>query len=333
MMLAGRLRRIGFASVVIASIGSLLTACSGGSGGPDRPATTAAVAPTTTGTCGDFRIAYDPGNGYEASAFLIGTIAEDQLGCTVTYVRTTSRRAWNLVAGGAADVYLDAYGASDVRARLTRPGGPVTAVGANGVHGVVSMVAPFFMGERGLESAQDLADTAEIGWGVTTPAVTTVPELLPLARAFVEFLHLDYAVRNYNQVGGGHDIGALLQQPGIDNDHEQPNLYLVEAPRGLLGDRPGQHVVDIPGSAAQPCQPDRQSTLCTFDDFRYQKIANTAFAESGSPAYALVYNYRLDDASVANILELVTLSGYDVGAPDVASWLNTHSRVWRRWLP
>ncbi len=326
------LRRLGVVAVALVAVGPTVVGCSGGSGGDPAPKTVA-VQPTATGECGDFTIAYDPGNGYEASAFIVGAIAADSLGCNVSYVKTTTRKAWRLVASGRADVYLDAFGDRRMRRRLTKPGGPVTVAGENGVAGVVEMLAPFFMGQHGLDTAHDLADVERIGWGIVTPAVTTVPALLPLAHAFVDFQRLDYVVRDYNQVGVTRGMGSLIQQARRDDAHNVPNVYLVEGPRGLLGDRPGQHAVDIPGSAAQPCQPSRQSTLCSFADFEYLKIANADFASSGNPAYALVYNYRLDPASVANILELIALSGYDVGPADVASWLNTHTKVWKRWLP
>jgi glycine betaine/proline transport system substrate-binding protein len=326
-----RVRR-GCLAVTLLVCLTALSGCHGDDAGPVTDATTA-VKPTATGPCGDFTIAYDPTNGYEASAFIVGTIAADQLGCDVTYVKTSSRKAWRLVADGDADVYLDAYGAPGLRAKLAAPGGPVTMVGANGVKGVVSMLAPNFMAQRGLDTARDLSDVQRIGWGPTVPAITTVPSLLALARSFVDFQHLDYAVRNFNQVESVKGMGALLQQPSVDDANRVPGVYLAEAPRGLIGDRPDQGSVDVPASAAQQCEPDPRSTLCSFAGFDYIKIANSAFADSGSPAYSLVYDYRLDKASVANILELVALSGYDVGPPDVASWLNTHAREWRRWLP
>jgi hypothetical protein len=333
MTLGSRLRRRYLAMASVLAMLSVVCACNGDRSHDDATPSASAGPPTVSGPCGRFSIAYDPANGYEASAFIVGSIAARSLGCRVTYVKTTSRKAWNVVASGRADVYLDAYGADQLRRRLARPGGPVTVVGPNGVKGSVNMLAPFFMGRRGLDTARDLADVTRIGWGVTTPAITTVPELLPLARSFVDFQHLDYTIRNFAEVGLGGGVGALMQQPRRDNARRMPNVYLVEGPRGLLGDRPGQKQVDIPGSASQPCQPDRRSTLCSFADFRYLKIANSAFAKSKSPAFSLVYKYRLDAADTANILELVVLSGYHVGPPDVASWLNTHSTQWRRWLP
>ncbi len=325
-----RRRIVALAALFCAS--ATLAGCHAGA--PVHPAARTATTPSASGPCGNFTIAYDPTNGYEASAFIIGAIARDSLGCRVAYVRTTSRKAWRLVATGGADVYLDGYGVNGLRSKLGGPGGPVTVVGPNGVHGVVTMLAPYFMSQRGLASAGDLADVDGIGWGpTTTPAITTVPALLALAHAFVAFQHLDYAVRNYNQVEPVKGMGALMQQPSLDNKLRMPDVYLAEGPRGLLGDRPGQRVIDVPGSAAQPCQRDKRSTLCSFNEFTYVKIANSAFAASGSPAYSLVYSYHLDKPSVANILELVALSGYHVGPADVASWLNTHATVWRRWLP
>lgn len=313
----------------------LVAGCSGGGGDSDEPTPPTKTAPSPSGDsgdCGDFRIAYDPTNGYEASAFVVGTLAEDELGCDVTYVKTTSRKAWHVVARGDADVYMDAYGSPELAQKLTAEGGPVVQLGPTGFRGGVDLLAPAFMGDLGLATYQDLPDTDSIGWGDVTPAITTLPALLALARSFVEFQHLDYAVRNYSKVGVGDGMGDLLQQARLDDERGHPNLYLVEGPRGFIGDGPGRITVEIPGSAAQDCKPGLRTTLCSFDNFKYQKIVNSDFAESGSPAYNLVYRYELDREEVDNLLEIVELSGYDVTSADVASWINTHENVWKHWL-
>ncbi len=301
----------------------------------DEPAATSVPPPTpkqTSGDCSDFTIAYDASNGYEASAFIVGRLAESELGCDVEYLRTSSRDAWRQVGSGAADVYLDAYGSEDLEQQLTGPDGPVTVVGHNGIRGGTDLLAPFFMSENGLDSFRDLADVERIGWGQVTPAITTVPELLPLARAFVAFEELDYAIRDYSNVGVGAGMADLLQQARTDDADGAPNLYLVAGPRALIGDGTGRKSVAIPESAAQDCVPTAASTLCSLENFDYVKIANAEFAASGSPAYNLVYNYRLSQSEAATILEIVTLSGYDVRAADVASWINTHEDGWQGWL-
>jgi glycine betaine/proline transport system substrate-binding protein len=294
--------------------------------------------------CGALRIAYDPSNGYEASAFIVGAVAERALHCDVEYVKTRSRDAWQLIADGGADVYMDAYGNDDLRAELgvgeptdgetsSPPQEPnVNIIGPNGVKGAVSLLAPAFMEDRGLNRSQDLGDTARIGWGVTTPAITTTPELVRLAHRVVNSLHLDYVVRDSADIAGRRGMRFLLPQPRDDDMQGEPNLYLVEAPRQLLGDGVGRHVVDLPESSADGCVPNRAATLCSLASFHYVKIVNADFAKSGSPAYSLVYHYELSEEDVATIEELVELSGYNVGAVDVASWINTHKEAWQAWL-
>jgi len=295
--------------------------------------------------CGDFRIAYDPSNGYEASAFIVGTIAERALHCKVEYVKTTSRAAWQLVAEGGADVYMDAYGSDDTRAELgvgeptgsspttTPPSDPDIAIlGPNGVKGAVKLLAPAFMADRGLDSAQDLHDATKIGWGTTTPAITTSTELVRLAHSVDSALRLGYVVLNSAEITDHRGMRYLYPRPREDDVHAQPNLYLVQGPRQLVGDGVGRQVVDLPGSSADGCVPTPASTLCSLDNFRYVKIANADFTQSGSPAYSLVYHYELSDEDVATIEELVALSGYDVGAVDVTSWINTHREAWQAWL-
>jgi len=320
-----------------------LTACSG-SGADGSPQSSAPPPPRSSGVCGEFRIAYDPSNGYEASAFIVGTVAERALHCDVEYIKTRSREAWRLVADGDADVYMDAYGNEDLRTELgvgeptgdessAPPGQPeVNIIGPNGVKGAVSLLAPAFMGDRGLSTAQDLGDPTRIGWGVTTPAITTTSELVRLAHKVIDSLRLDYIVRDNADITGRRGMRFLLPEPRSDDLHGEPNLYLVEAPRQLLGDGVGRQVVDLPESSADGCVPNRVATLCSLANFHYVKIVNPDFARSGSPAYSLVYHYELSDEDVATVEELVALSGYNVGAVDVASWINTHKEAWQAWL-
>lgn len=284
------------------------------------------------GECETLTLAYDPGKGYEASAFVVGQIAESELGCEVVYRKTTSRQAWRLVARGRADAYLDAYGTEDLRARLARRKGPVTVVGPNGVRGGVDFLIPTFMYELGLQTSRDLSEVTRVGWGSTPPLITTLPELLPLAEAAVATLGLEYEVLDYTAIDPTATMSDLFTVPITDNTRKLAGVYLVVGPRSLLTSEPGRQVVDLPDSAANDCTPDEASTLCSLSDFTYTKIVSTEFANSNSSAYNLIYNYRLAREPAADILKLVDLSGYRVNATDATSWINTHKAVWRRWL-
>ncbi|MEJ7708129.1 MAG: glycine betaine ABC transporter substrate-binding protein [Nocardioidaceae bacterium] len=250
-------RRSAYAAVILA-ICLALSAC-GGNKAPKK----ANAAPTPSadrGQCAELTLAYVPGNGYEASAFLVGSLAESELGCEVTYRKTTSRKAWRLVARGEADAYLDAYGNADLREKLVSNHGPVTVVGPNGVQGGVGLLAPYFMAGLGLETWRDLADVTRIGWGTSQPALTTVPELLPLARAVVDFLELDYEVDDYEKLTGGGVIADLPALAQSDDNRQIPNLYLVEGPRSLLANGPGRF-----GGAAAGIGSRRLSARCPGD--------------------------------------------------------------------
>ncbi|MBA2445799.1 MAG: hypothetical protein H0V49_10780, partial [Nocardioidaceae bacterium] len=237
-----------------------------------KPAPTPGPGP---GKCETLTLAYDPGKGYEASAFVVGQIAESELGCEVVYRKTTSRQAWRLVARGRADAYLDAYGNEDLRARLARRKGPVTVVGPNGVRGGVDFLIPAFMYELGLQTSRDLGDVTRVGWGSTPPLISTLPELLPLAEAAVASLGLEYEVLDYTAIDSTATMSDLFTLPISDNTRKLPNVYLVVGPRSLLAVDPGRQVVDLPDSAASECAPDAASTLCSLSDFTYIKIVST----------------------------------------------------------
>lgn len=326
-MTAGGARRLS----AIAALMLVASGC-GTNAKPVDPSPTAPSPKSALGDCGRFRIAYDPSNGYEASAFIIGVLAKAELGCDVTYVETTSREAWRLVAKGGADVYLDAYGSPDLSAALTAEDGPVTVLGANGIRGGVDLLAPFFMQEDGIGAARDLEELPPDYFGSGTPSISTVPALLPLAQSLVDFQRLDFVVEDYVPTHPRSGMGDLLQAPAINDRIGSAAFFLVVGPRALLGDGPGRLSIEIPDSAAAPCVPDPAATLCSLKDFEYLKIVNSNFAASRNPAYSLVYNYRLPSAQASTILELVMLSGLDVGEADVVSWINTHRDVWKRWL-
>ncbi len=299
---------------------------------PRPPQVTAPSPKPAPGSCGTLSIAYDPANGYEASAFIIGRLASSELDCEVNYVKTTSRRAWRLVAEGEADVYLDAYGDTAATRALTVEGGPVTVLGPNGVPGGVDLLAPFFLQDGGVQTAGDLDQLPRRYYAGATPSISTVPPLLPLAEAFVESQRLDFNVRDFSVTHPGSGMADLLQAPKLYDASLTPGFFLVEGPRAFLGSGPGRYSIEIPDTPAGQCLPKAPATVCTFEDFDYMKIVSTRFARSNSPAYNLVYNYRLPAPQVSTILDLVELSGFQVGEADVVSWINTHPKVWKRWL-
>jgi glycine betaine/proline transport system substrate-binding protein len=319
-------RRATWCSILL--VGVVIVAGCGGEPKPDARTETT-TPPRTHGSCGTLTLGYDPTVGYEASAYIVGELATEELGCKVRYVATDSRAAWNLAADGTIDAYLDDYGNADLTAKYARPNGSVTIVGDNGITGSVDLVVPDFMEDRGVRSARDLQNLDRAGWGVTTPAITTVPALTPLARALNRSLQLDYRIIVSRPAQNGvHGLKELYDRWLADDQDKAPAVYLVQGPVNLVTGS----FVEIPLSAASSCTRNTAASLCRFGRFPYYKIANSDFAHSGSPAYRLVYNYHLDPTDVETISKIIVLSGNDVQRTDLVGWINTHRSVWIRWL-
>ena len=202
------------AAVAGCAVALVVAACSGSDDGSTQ--STPPPPPRSSGVCGDFAIAYDPSNGYEASAFIVGAVAERALHCQVEYVKTTSRDAWQLVADGGADVYMDAYGNDDLRAELgvgeptaddpssaPPPEAPnVAIIGPNGVKGAVNLLAPAFMGDRGLRHVAGPRRHGADRMGRDDAGDHHQPELVRLAHTVINSLRLDYVVRNIVDIDG-----------------------------------------------------------------------------------------------------------------------------------
>jgi glycine betaine/proline transport system substrate-binding protein len=324
-MARSRCRGVFFA--VLLSVVLAVAAC--GTKPKPEAKTTTTSPPATHGTCGTLKLGYDPSVGYEASAYIVGELARKELGCKVQYVKTNSRAAWQLAANGSIDAYLDDYGNVDLRGKYAQPGGPVTVVGDNGVKGSVDLVVPEFMEDRGVRRARDLLNLKRAGWGITTPAITTVPALAPLARALNQALNLNYTIIVSRPARNGvHGLRELYGRWQRDDQQQTPAVYLVQGPGNLVAGS----FVELPTSAAAPCVRNAVTSLCRFSEFSYYKIANSDFAASGSPAYRLVYSYRLGPPDIETISKIVALSGNDVQRSDMVGWINTHRSVWRRWL-
>ena len=106
--MARRLRRTRLVALA-AVVGLGLAACGGsdikdddkasGSGGKD---------------CGDLRIAVNPWTGYVANAHVIGVVAQEELGCNVTYPEVKEEVGWQGMADGSIDTIVENWGHPDL---------------------------------------------------------------------------------------------------------------------------------------------------------------------------------------------------------------------------
>ena len=66
------------------------------------------------GDCGEINMAINPWVGYEASAYVVGEVAKEQLGCTVNYKNLKEDVAWQGFGTGEVDVIIEDWGNPDL---------------------------------------------------------------------------------------------------------------------------------------------------------------------------------------------------------------------------
>ena len=103
---------------VLAAVATLvLSACGGGSIDDETEANEDA-AERGRRDCGDLNMAVNPWVGYEASAYVVGVVAEQELGCTVNYKELKEDVSWQGFGTGEVDVVIEDWGHPDLEKKF-----------------------------------------------------------------------------------------------------------------------------------------------------------------------------------------------------------------------
>ena len=70
------------------------------------------------GDCGELNMAVNPWVGYEADAYVVGTVAETELGCTVNYKELKEDVSWQGFGTGEVDVVIEDWGHPDLEKKF-----------------------------------------------------------------------------------------------------------------------------------------------------------------------------------------------------------------------
>lgn len=277
-------KRAGRAAALAAAASLVLAACGGGdiddsdSGGNANGA-----------DCGDFNMAINPWVGYEASAYVVGQVAEQELGCNTNYLKLKEEIAWQGFGSGKVDVVIENWGHDDLKKEYVEKQKTAVIVGPNGNVGIIGWYVPPWLAEENpditnwenLNSYASDFSTAETGDKGTLwdgdPSFVTNDE------ALVENLKLDFEV-----VYAGSEA-ALIQ--GFRNAEENKEFYIgyFYEPQWFLSEVPLVKV-DLP-AWEEGCDADIETVDCDYPEFILDKIASADFMASGSPAADLVSNF------------------------------------------
>jgi glycine betaine/proline transport system substrate-binding protein len=308
-----------------------LSACGGGSIEDETEANESQAA-EAGGECGELNMAINPWVGYEASAYVVGTVAQDELGCTVNYKDLKEDVSWQGFGTGEVDVVIEDWGHPDLEKKFFEGSGDGTATdfGPNGNVGIIGWYVPPWLAaehpdildwENLNDYAADFATSESGGKGQFLGAD---PSYVQFDEAIVSNLDLDFEV-----VFSGSEAASIEAFRQAEENKEFLIGYFYE-PQYFMAEVPLEKVALPPYE--EGCQDDPATVACDYPETTLKKIVSTEWAESDSTAVSLVeaFEWTNDDQNVvAGYISDQKMDPEDAAAkwitenPDqVEAWLN-----------
>ena len=102
------------------------------------------------GDCGEMNMAVNPWVGYEADAYVVGHVAETQLGCKVNYKNLKEDVSWQGFGTGEVDVVIEDWGHPDLEKKFFAEQGDGSAMdlGPTGNVGIIGWYVPPWLAEE-----------------------------------------------------------------------------------------------------------------------------------------------------------------------------------------
>ncbi len=310
-------RRVRMAAVV-GGAALALTACGGGSVS-EQTAENESQAAAGGGDCGEFNILVHPWVGYTADAYVVGNVAEEELGCTVNYVELKEGGpSYQAMASGDGDVILEEW-SHQAELKSSVEDGTAVDLGSMGALGVIGWYVPGWLAEEHpevleYENLNDFADefkTSESG--SQGQFLGSDPTFTQYDEAIVKNLDLDYKV-----VFSGGETATVQALEQAQKNKEWLIGYFWE-PHYIHAEIPLERVKLPPYE--EGCDADKAEVACDYAETELKKVASKEFMDSGSPAADLVEKWEWsndDQNQVAAYITADKMSPEDAAAKWVA---------------
>ncbi|PVG80905.1 glycine/betaine ABC transporter substrate-binding protein [Nocardioides gansuensis] len=317
-------------AVVAACSALALTACGGGTI-EQQTEENAAAAAEAGGECGELNMAVNPWVGYEANAYVVGTVAERELGCTVNYKDLKEDVSWQGFGTGEVDVVIEDWGHPDLEKKFFEGtgDGSATDFGPTGNVGIIGWyVPPWLAAEhpdildyKNLNKyAEEFATSESGGLGQFLGAD---PSYVQFDEAIVSNLGLDFKV-----VFSGSEAASIQAFQKAEENKEFLIGYFYE-PQWLFAELPLEKVSLPPYEAG--CQDDPAKVACDYPETELKKIVSTEWAESGSPSVDLVKNFSWTNEDQNLVAKYISQEGMSP-ADAAARWVEENPDKVEAWL-
>jgi glycine betaine/proline transport system substrate-binding protein len=315
---------------VVACAVLALSACGGGTieAETEENAEKAAAA---GGDCGELNMAINPWVGYEADAYVVGTLAETELGCTVNYKDLKEDVSWQGFGTGDVDVVIEDWGHPDLEDKFFEGSGDGTAMdfGPTGNVGIIGWYVPPWLAEehpdilewKNLNKyADDFATSESGGKGQFLGAD---PSYVQFDEAIIDNLGLDFQV-----VFSGGEAASITAFQNAEKNKEFLIGYFYE-PQWLFAELPLAKVKLPPYE--EGCQDVPAKVDCDYPETPLKKIVSTEWAESDSTAVDLVKNFQWtneDQNLVAKYISQDKMKPADAAQ----KWIDENQDLVQEWL-
>ncbi|GAB3941082.1 ABC transporter substrate-binding protein [Kribbella albertanoniae] len=279
--------------------------------------------------CGSFNLTVSPWVGYEANAAVVAYVATKDLGCKVVKKNLKEEIAWQGFGTGEVDVNLENWGHEDLKKKYIETDKVAVEAGSTGVKGVIGWYVPPWMAEKypditdskNLNKYADLFKTSESGG--KGQLLDGDPSYVTNDEALVKNLNLNYKV-----VQSGSET-ALIQAFRDAEKTKKPLLAYFYEPQWFFNELKLVKV-NLPAYTAG-CDADPAKVACDYPPYDLDKIVSKKFADSGSPAYDLVKNFKWTNEDQNAVARMIAV---DKLTPDAAAekWVNANRAKVDTWL-
>lgn len=326
-----RKNRIGRLAVVAACATLVLAGCGDDGGGSiDEQTEANESAAAEGGDCGDINMAVNPWVGYEASAYVVGAVAES-IGCTVTYKELKEDVSWQGFGTGEVDVIIEDWGHPDLEKKFFEGSGDGSAMdfGENGNVGIIGWYVPGWLAEahpevldwEGLNQyASEFATSESGGAG---QFLGSDPSYVQFDEAIVSNLGLDFKV-----VFSGGEAATITAFQQAQENEEWLIGYFWE-PQYIHAEVPMEKVALPPYE--EGCQDDPAAVDCDYPETPLKKIVSTSWVDEGGPGVDLVQNFVWTNDDQNQVAAYITSDGM---SPEdaAAKWVEENPDKVEAWL-
>lgn len=240
---------------------------------------------------GELNLAVNPWVGMAADAYVVGTLADQELGCKVNYKELKEDVAWQEFKGGGVDVVIEDWGhpALEDQYFAEKGDGSAEDFGPTGNIGIIGWYVPPWLAEEhpdileyeNLNKYADKFKTSESGG--KGQFLGADPSYKQFDEAIIANLDLDFKV-----VFSGGEAASISAFKKAEKNKEWMIGYFYD-PQWLLAEIPVKKVA-LP-EYTDGCQDDPAKVACDYPETELKKIVSTSWSGDGGAMVDLVKSF------------------------------------------